>query len=445
MKTLNGVAVVLGLLAFAAIAPLPLVAQPAGAETYALGPAPPSTLVRADTLTLAQALERALASNPDLHAAQWRVEAYKADQRQAGRWPNPELEAEIDEFGGRDALTGTQSAELGVGLNQTFPLGGDLAARRRVAAEEKRLAQQRYDAVQLDVVQAVTKAFGTTLAAQYERDLAARQWALAQQFASTVADRVEAGKVSPLEATRAAIDRSTARVALEQAERSFRIARAQLSRWWGDRTPDFAGVTGDWMHRDEFPPLEVLAPHLLETPEVLHARTEVALHQAKHRLIEAERIPDPTLQMGVRRFRELGETAFQAGVSFPLPLFDRQRDARDAATARIQMVESEAEAVYLATYAQLTAQYEALQAAAFEVRILATDVLPAAEEVYEATVVGYREGKFDLLTLIDAQRTLFDASRQQVAALLIYYHRRAEVERLIGRSLDAGYPNGTSQ
>ena len=83
----------------------------------------------------------------------------------------------------------------------------------------------------------------------------------------------------------------------------------------------------------------------------------------------------------------------------------------------------------------LAVAYEGLATAYTEVTTLREDVLPAAQENFDATEEGYREGKFDLLTVLDAQRTLFETTNQYVDALLAYHQTRAEVERLIGTPL----------
>ncbi|ARA93831.1 hypothetical protein AWN76_012120 [Rhodothermaceae bacterium RA] len=83
----------------------------------------------------------------------------------------------------------------------------------------------------------------------------------------------------------------------------------------------------------------------------------------------------------------------------------------------------------------LAEAYALLAAAYGEVRTLREAVLPAARENFAATQEGYREGKFDLLTVLDAQRILFETTNQYVDALAAYHAARAEVERLIGTPL----------
>lgn len=61
--------------------------------------------------------------------------------------------------------------------------------------------------------------------------------------------------------------------------------------------------------------------------------------------------------------------------------------------------------------------------------------MPAAEQSFAANELGYSEGKFSLLEVLDAQRTLFEARGQYLESLASYHQARAEVERLIGASL----------
>jgi cobalt-zinc-cadmium efflux system outer membrane protein len=61
--------------------------------------------------------------------------------------------------------------------------------------------------------------------------------------------------------------------------------------------------------------------------------------------------------------------------------------------------------------------------------------MPGAETAFEAAQIGYRQGKFDYLEVLDAQRTLFSSRTRYIQALAEYNRAVAEVERLIGTPL----------
>ncbi len=86
-------------------------------------PAPPKP---EGAITLRQTLTLALQHHPQLHAYAWEVRAAEARVLQAGLRPNPELEAEFENFAGNKEFSGAQSLETTLSLAQTFPLGGDI-------------------------------------------------------------------------------------------------------------------------------------------------------------------------------------------------------------------------------------------------------------------------------------------------------------------------------
>ena len=80
---------------------------------------------------------------------------------QAGLLPNPELGAEVENFGGSDMRSGTfdECGGHGSALSQLIELGGKRAKRSRVAKLERDLAGWDYEAKRLDVYVATAKGF----------------------------------------------------------------------------------------------------------------------------------------------------------------------------------------------------------------------------------------------------------------------------------------------
>lgn len=78
----------------------------------------------------------------------------------------------------------------------------------------------------------------------------------------------------------------------------------------------------------------------------------------------------------------------------------------------------------------------ALKVAATQLDALEGQVLPAAERAFERTQIGYNEDRFDILYLIEAQRSVFEARYEIVTARADYEKARVQVEALIGSDLD---------
>lgn len=85
-------------------------------------------------ISLVQALQRALAANPRLTAAERDIGIAGGLRIQAGALPNPEVEFELDNAFGSGPYKGLRSAETKLQLSQLVELGGKREAR--IAAGE---------------------------------------------------------------------------------------------------------------------------------------------------------------------------------------------------------------------------------------------------------------------------------------------------------------------
>jgi cobalt-zinc-cadmium efflux system outer membrane protein len=144
-----------------------------------------------------------------------------------------------------------------------------------------------------------------------------------------------------------------------------------------------------------------------------------------------------TASLGVRRFAETDDNALVAGLSVPLPVFDRNQGAVAAAAARRVEAERRRSAFRARQKADFQAAYNTLKAADLSARSLDDRIIPSARSVFSATTSGYQAGKFSLIELLDAQRTLFEAQVQGVAARAELAKAQADFERLIAHPADA--------
>ena len=149
----------------------------------------------------------------------------------------------------------------------------------------------------------------------------------------------------------------------------------------------------------------------------------------------AEAIPDVTLSGGFRRFEETGDSAFLAGVSVPLPIFDRGRDAARATGLRREAAVVSARAVDARLRAEQLAATASVRASNSRLFIVTDEALPEAEAAYAAAVQGYAIGRFDLTTTLQARAVLIETRRAVIAA-----RRDARAADLILRSLIGAAP-----
>ena len=461
---------------------------------------PEENLVRLTTppeLSLRDAAALALTNSPALAAFEWKVRAAEARILQAGLRPNPELSLEVEDIRfsrapdgyahsttvradgaglsatqdrSRDRATsaGFSDTQLTLRLSQLVELGGKRIKRIQFAEREKATAQWDYETARLDVLTEVAKGFVTVLGAQKRIELLEHEAQVAEQVAMTVSERVKAGKVSPIEVTRAETQQVVARIAADKATRELAVARAGLAETWDSKTPDFDHVVGDFEAVEAVAPFEELVQHISRNPDVTRWADEMESRQAALAVERSMRISDVTLSVGFRnrglpfpsqsgRSSEssgavswtagnAGSTADRenllvAGISLPLPVFNRNQGKIKEAECEAARAKEEQRGAGTHAHATLYAAYQRLSDFHDAVMALRNEVLPRAKDAFERTQEGYRQGKFGYLEVLDAQRTQLEANAQDLDALTGYHQAVAEVERLIGEpvtGMDAG-------
>lgn len=381
------------------------------------GPTPP--------LKLQAALEMALRANPELAAARRELEALEATIIQAGVRPNPELAALVEDS---HRVTRTTTLQL----NQPIELGGKRAARIGAAERGRDIALTELRGKRAEIRAAVTVAFFDTLIAQERMRLARAGVELAQRATDVARRRVLAGKISPIEETKARVAESGVRMELKLAESELATARKRLAGTWGDLTPRFEDVEGDPAAPPPLPSRADLERRMDASPTLVRARIEVDRRLALAEIERSRRIPNVTVSLGAKHSNELGRDQAILGVSIPIPLFDRNQGNLLEALRRTDKARDDLSATEIRLSTELAQALERLSTARSDLELLKRDILPGAQGAYEAMLKGFELGKFSFLEVLDAQRTLFQAKSQSLRALADAHRAAAEIERILG-------------
>ena len=413
------------------LAPLPSVARAKGADRHSGEPT--------GELSLERAVATALSLSPVLAAAANGVSASEARLDQAGLYANPEFGLELENFGGSGDFSSFDATETTFALSQPLLLGGKIAGRKGVATADLALATRDLEAVRLDVIALATIAFNDVIVAQERVRLTEELAELARSFGDTVRARVEAGKVSPVEEIRARAAVARAQVEVAKANRALAATRVRLAESWGSSDPQFSRATGRLPRPSPPPPRGTLDEMLLQTPEMARLTGELDRREQMIKLEKARGVPDLRLTLGPRNYQETGGWAWVGGVSMPLPIFDRNQGARRAAEFELERTRHDVTARRVALEGRLSRILERLRAAGEEARSYELEIMPASIEAFEAMSLGFREGKFGFLEVLDAQRSLFEATLLHLESRQRYAATRTELERLVGRSLNGDH------
>lgn len=379
------------------------------------------------SLTLSEALARGQSQAPGLLGAQDGLRAAEAGAEMAGLRPNPTLTVEAENVLGSGRYAGFGGGDKTYTLSLPLELGGKREARMRVAEAERESAQVGVAATRAELVLSITRAFIGLAANQRRAEAALAGRDLAIQAAKAARERVESGKASPIEQRRGEVLQINAQVKADRAQRAVAAASVTLARLTGAEPPMI--ISAAWFdetgraHGTE----ETSRPARLAA-----ADAQVAAAQARLTAARSARVPDITVNAGMRRFGDSRDKAAVLAVSVPLPLLNTGTADVTRARAELDKAESERAAAVLDN-AQVLADTRTEVADALAVAEAASGpALAAAAEAARIARIGYAEGKFSQLDLIDAERSLAETRETAVDALATLHDARARLARLQG-------------
>ena len=375
----------------------PLVALALPVVSGAAQTAAPSFGVR-DAVAIARA------RHPLVDAAGGRRMMVEGSARQAAAWANPTVEWRSENLS--SPLMTDEFLVASVPIDLTFRRAALGDARTAAVARARADSTTVMRTVELEAARAYWKA---ALADALAEVASAQRQAL-EGIAEFDAARLREGAVAEAAAmrTRLEADRSRMTEASARAE-AFR-SRAELARAIGipvDSVPaptEFPVMPGEALPD----PDSVMRAALATRPELAAARE--AVREARSHASAARRgvLGDVALIAGMKRTG--GYDTRVLGVAVPLPLFDWNGGAREAAAGEVRMAAAlarDAEARVRADVLSSLASYVALRSAAPMAAEARLD--ERGSEIARIALAAYREGGASLVELLEAQRAAADA------------------------------------
>ena len=393
-------------------------------------------------LSLDEAKTIGRSSSTELQAAREAVEAARGRELQAGAFANPDLFYSTERTSGSGQTNRQQIA----GIEQRIEVGGQRGARRSAATFRRRAAEARAVGVQASVDFEVARAYAHVIAADRRASLA-RQAAAAFTEAGRVSQRrLAAGDISVYADRRLKLE--AARYAALEAEANLtrRSARITLSSLLAP-SPDSLRVA-DVVLTDSLPTAipslqveQLLAAALRNRADYQAASLESEAFAAETRLAARERIPSPLFSGGYKTEESAGVSGslngFAAGVSFPIPLFDRRKGAIQAASAEARRAAAERETVGRRIRREVLEAHDALTAVEQQRVLLAPQLGAPAAAALRSAQVAYNEGEITLLEWLDAVRAYHEAETAYANLVAEFLIRRATLEHVVSAPLSA--------
>lgn len=381
------------------------------------------------SLTLPRALQQAINANPRVAVADRNIGMAEGRRQQANTLPNPTVGFEVDNFAAGTSET-VGGAETTLMLSQLIELGGKRDARVSAALGDYDAIRWEREAAKLEILSETTIAFVEAVSVQRRIALLDRQAAGLEKLVPLMQRRAEAGASSPSEVSRTQAAVGLTRLERERARLALAVARRELTALMGRDSPDFTTVSGDLGRLVRPAPLENLIKAIDDNPQLMRWTAIRAQRDGDLLVARLKPIPDVTASVGWRYYSESGESAIRLGVSMPIPVLDRNRGAIREAQENSQKVHAERSVNRLALIAVVAKAHDTALSQLQQLDLLRKTVLPNARQALTTIETGYSQGRFTVLEILDAYRTVADAELMEHDALTGFHTAVATIEGL---------------
>jgi cobalt-zinc-cadmium efflux system outer membrane protein len=401
-------------------------AQPGPAPGPATGP--PVT----QSADLADLLRRAEATYPSLAAARQARRQAEAQAVAAGAPPSLILNL------GRAFGTGAAGDDEDIFLSGRVELGGKRRARVEAARREVEASRAREARARSELTFQVRGAFTSLQAAAAEEQLARENLDVARTFLRLAEAQFQAGDVPETHVLRAQVEAENAEQAVVAAAAATAGQRAALNMLVGAEpgaplaVPD---VTLIPLRTLDLPSLRRLA---LARPDVQEAEATLAARLAAVAGARAARRPDLTVDAAHAHLDESNGNVLRVGLAFPIFDFGLTRANVNAARAAAEEQRATVELLRRQAAQEVETAYTNRAAARQQAERLGGPQIERARRLRELAELGYREGQFSYLELLDAQRAYQATYTQYLRAVAAANTAEAALERAVGGTLPDG-------
>jgi outer membrane protein, heavy metal efflux system len=373
----------------------------------------PNTNPPPASVTLAEAQRFALERNWDLLAAAVGVDAATAQKIVAHEFPNPTFT--IDTF--KIGIAGTSSStpegngvwqrsyDTIFAINQLFEIGGKRRDRQVSAQAGYESARAQFFEAKRTLDLAIAKAY--VAAAQAQENVGVlRQSAETLRQEAQIADvRFKAGEISSSDKSQIEITAERFELDAKAAETAAAQARVTLEVPMGLSQPKGELALSERLEllsAQAAPPATNLWG--IGRPDVLAAEAATRKAEADWRLQRAMRVPDPSVLAQYEHEPPDSLNTVGFGVSFPLPLWNRNRGNIQAAQAAREQARLAYEKACAQAAADIAIARMAYEDAVRRWQSYRESIRPKSEQVRKTLAYAYQKGGASLLDMLVAER-----------------------------------------
>lgn len=403
----------------------------------------PTWWVGFNSAELNDLITRASADNHGLRAAALRIVQAEAQAEVAGapRFPSLKLDGSVSD----------QSDRYQAGLSASYQLDLFGEIRSSAASASQRLQSSRYDrqTVALTLYADVAAAYFQVLFVRDRLRLAKARLENIQRVLKLIETQKKFGYVSGLEVTQQRTAFVSQQAAIPELRQAERIALNTLALLLA-RAPENFQVLGNTLSGLTVPAATAGMPSglLQRRPDVRKAESDLKASNYDIGAAVAARFPSIQLSASgssasdtLRGLLGAGTFAYSLGASLTEPLFDGgrlQAQEKSARARNMELAENYGQIV-IAAFTDAENALSAVEHNQLQYEFV-QEAYTLAQQSYRIAENRYRAGTSDFLTVLDAQRTLFQAEDSLTQAILARFSAAVGLYKALGGGWDGVLP-----
>jgi len=385
--------------------------------------------------TLSTSIQRALEVAPEMKTADAEIGKQQGKLEQADAWPNPNISIKVDDTLGLDDTTGgydfTEFA-----ISQALPFGR-LGHQRRQAEAEVASAQAQHGHQQLLLEYSVAQRLHVLQLAEAKLQLATKRLQQAGLYQNPGNKRRNRDHLirylTPLEVMRLDIVLQAAKQTVEVAEGEYNEAAASFKALLGIVIEEPLSVI-------PLAPVSVpqefiaLQKSLRDHPALETDKQIIESSRAGVAVARSQRFSDPTLSVfqgeEFLNNRRQGTTGIMLNLQFPL--WNQGKGRVTQARYAVHQAQADMSLRQRELQTNLHKSYLHLGHLIKQAEHYRSKLLVPAQQMFALTRKGFDAGEVNVLTLIDANNTYFDAQERYSELLQEGWLELAEVRKSSG-------------
>jgi cobalt-zinc-cadmium efflux system outer membrane protein len=351
-------------------------------------------------------------NNPKIQGALAEIDSNKGGRIQAGLLPNPRMETNNPE------IWSGQDSQVNFGFQQDWITKGKLRLDKAAADQKVRVAEANYVIERVGVLTAVRMHYFQAVAAREKLENAEKIKEISYKANQVAQELLDSGEGTITDVLLLTAEYERARVAYDNAKTLYNSKLQQLAAATGVPDLQIQGVNGQLSDRPPFYDQAYIKDFLqTRSSHMIMARAEVLHRQIMLHRQEVEPYPDfrfgphyaASTTRGSRR-------EFWFTFVFDIPVWNLNQGNIRSARADLVKAGADLETKRMELISDLADVHSRHEMSQVMLSRIENSILPTAEKAQTLIQEGYAKGQFDVNRVLESQRSLLEARRDQIEA-----------------------------